>query len=886
MSLYIADHLRSKTVYQVLQSPIEWLKEQSNQQSLHQSSLLLDPQVKKEDKLNELSVLKRQNMPFLYASAFGAINDPKRPSIAPRKVSENGGVLRQFIALDYDFNEGDEALSLALQEQIPQLFKGINYALYPSSSFPLLPRFRFVVETKEWFDKKTYASAAEHLIHYIGINTNDFKANTTLAHAFNGPWYWHQDARKVAQFVTKYETLSLESIGWKPPKQKESPIITYREDHLLPALEDLDLDALQEYDQFWPFVESLADAFLKGLVSQPFVDQALQVVAGGNPKWEEENPRLFQEQKDKLLANPTKRAYVKPLGTYLPMVQEVKKQDPSVNNLAQLLTSLLPANFQGDPSLEIKEACDIIRQFFEFGLLPDIDSNKEALAIFNPLSGLWVHNEDDLIAMLSVVKPAISQVQVNTALMYWAALANQQNRYLKPYSGSQYLAFKNGVLDITTLELHDLNSDLVKRLELTSRHLLQIDYLPNPPLINYEKDGMNGADWNVESFIQAYANNNSELREYLLFGLALGLFPNHTFGVTFDIQGESGSGKSTLSTLFKGFYGPSRVQEIIFGDMNKDFPLNSYNYDTTVIWAKECNVGSNTLSEEYGVNFYDSLSDLTARLPVKHSGDLIISNPPQLFVDGTVFISAEELNSGVSRRTLAYKLPSPMDPLRSQYYSMNITERLLAESTLQYLVVEMIKAYKSFVPEYRWSNFKMNLLIKEDLELLPKEARTWRYEFVSADANIRLFYEEQLREYLLVDDPDAWLSDDFFHRIYLAYYAQKNPQDKNGRYARRLQSFTKILHQIFEEDHLYRIEYRDSTMRNRKRLSNFRSWGFNWDEFLELWMMPDRLKNENAPEIYSKKTTQLYRLVSIPPVGMEQDESGSYIPNQPTRKER
>lgn len=900
MTLYIASNLKATTVKRQDDSPIVWLQNQhqNERDNLRQHPLLMDPSTSSEDKLSLLKQMKRENMSFMLASAFGDINDPKTPTISPRKVRENGGLLRKYIAIDYDFNEGQESLLNNLWEKVLTLFTQTypaRIAIYPSSSYPILPRIRVVIETDEWLDKRSYPSAAEFIINLIGFDTYDDDANLSINHSFNAPWYWHPDVSSKSHFTPNNNPLSLEELGWERPttkkKEKEKTIAPYRGDQLEPAIEAFisnpeTIANLQNFDYFWRFAESLADAYLSDLINMEFVEHILEVVALGNETWEKNNITLFQEQIQKLKNNPDKRSLVKPLGTYLPIINQV--QDESITNLARLLARLIPPNLEGD--VDVQDACDIISQFFEFGILPGIESNVEALAIFNPLNGLWVHNVDDLVAMLTVVKPALTQVQVKTALMYWAAQANKNDNYLKPYSGSQYLVFENGVLDIVTLTLHPLNSTLVKDLQFTSRHQLKINYNPNPELVVYEQDTITGEDWSIEQFIQAYADNDETTRDYLLFGLSLGLFPNHTFGVTFDIQGSSGSGKSTLSTIYKGLYGTRRVAEILFSDMNKDFPLNTYNYDTAIIWAKECNVGSNELSDEYGVNFYDSLADPMARIPVKHGGDIIVENPPQLFVDGTVFISAEELNSGVSRRTLAYKLPDPIEPLRGQYYSNNITERLLDERNLQYLVVEMIKAYKTFVPEFRWKNFKMNLGIKSDVELLPKMARDWRYEFVSADANLRVWYEEQIQEHLMIDsiDDDKWVTDEFFHRLYLGYYTQKNPQDKSQRFAKRLPNFSKVFHQILEEEQLYRIEYRDSNMRNRKKLSNPDGWGFNWELYSEMWIMPESLERTNAPEIYQKKVSGYYELVSEKPNDKEYTltKDGTYAPIKPTKEMR
>jgi len=868
------------------------------------------------DKKQELEIkkIKQKDNNFLFATAFGDIDNPQTPDRAPRKTSENGGVLRQFIGLDYDLITLDEAKELS--QNVHQLLihqQEANVAMYPSISYPWKPRFRVVIDTKQWLDKKTYKKAVEHVIEYLGVDPHD-ESNYTLAKPLNSPLYLHESSARSVMFQTTKKPLNLTRIGFDPEEVRRShatkkatrlssspskkndddqdePIAPYRSDQIIQAVDtflasDEAREQIEDYDYFWRFAESLADAYMRELVDRDFIDYTLRTVALGDAQWEEDNLNVFETQLSKLEESPDKRQLVRPLSTYLPIASEVKANNPDVRNLSQLLASLLPSTFEPSGKYSVQDAADTIGQFFEFGLLPGIEDDAEALAIFDPLNGIWTHSNNDFIAMLNVIKPAITPTQVKTATLYWAAQANRSDTYIRPYDGSQYLVFKNTVLDISTMQTHDLGSEKVKRQQFTKRHQMIINYDPDPELIDYPTDSLNGQNWNVEQFISAYAHNDEDIRKYFLFGLALGLFAGHNSGVHFDIQGESGSGKSTLAYIFRGLYGSQRVAEILFSDLNKEFPITNYNHDTTVIWVKESNTGTSPLDDDHGTPFYDGLADGYARIPVKHAGDQIVANPPQVYIDGTQLIQSNDIRTGPARRTLAYKLPSPIEPYRKQFYSNNIHERLMTEENLQYMVMQMIQAFRTIVPEHRLDNFKLNLGVKHDLDMLPNIAKEWRQDFVSADSNMRQWYDDMVSEFILTDNMDAWLTDSFFYELYLHWYEQRNPQDRTKRFARRLPNFTDILYQIFEEVGLHIITFKDAEGRNRSRITSPDKWGIHWDEYDENHTRPARLLDIGQwSEVYKKRVKNIYRLVTSEPDERLYDKESPlvYHPKESTR---
>lgn len=838
-----------------------------------------------DDQNLEIKKIKQRNNNFIYATAFGKIEDPQTPDRAPRAVGQNGGILRRFIGLDYDLETLDEAKKLMANAF--KLFKEdreVNFAVYPSIRFPWLPRYRVVVDTKQWLDKDTYGLAVEHIMNLLEVPAYD--DNTSIAHALNSPLYLHESSKDYAVFQTGKPPLDLNDIGFDPNKIRQSRITKnnpqtkegdnslvapYREEQIKHAVDTyLDTDGvreeLEEYEYFWRFAESLAYAYMQGLVKEDFVTYTLEQVAMGDSKWEADNLNVYQAQLSKLETQPEKRPLVKPLSSFLPIANEVQVNNPDVRNLSQLLASLLPPDFIPNGKYSVQDTADTISQFFDFGLLPGIEDDADALAVFDPLNGLWVHSDNDFVAMLNVIKPAITPNQVRTALQYWAAQANRNDAYIKPYSGSRYIVFKNGALDVKTMELLPLGGNKVKEQQFTKRNQLAIDYKENPELIDFDHDSLTGGTWNIEQFIRAYAHNDEEIRTYFLFGMALGIFSGHNTGVHFDIQGESGSGKSTLAYIYRGLFGTSRVAEILFSDLNKEFPLTSYDTDTSIIWIKESNTGVSPLDDDHGTPFYDGLADGYARIPVKHAGDILVANPPQVYIDGTQLIQSNDIRTGPARRTLAYKLPNPIEPYREQFYSNNIHERLLDERNLQYMVWEMLKAYKEVVPESRLDNFKLNLGVQYDLDMLPDIAKVWRQDFVSADSNMRQWYDDMVDGNILLNQGDAWLTDHFFYELYLNWYQSRNPQDPNARFARRITNFTDILYQIFEEENFKLVTYADTEMRNRTRISNPNKWGFQWTEFDELYMRPDKLRRPDAwPEVYKKRVKDVYRIVTEEP---------------------
>lgn len=831
--------------------------------------------------------IKNTNSTFFLASAFGTIDDPKQPLSSPRSTRKNGGILRDYVAIDYDLTTQDDADKL--KENALDFFTkqhNFDFILYPSISYPTKPHLRLVTNIATILDKNSYKTVATALIDKLGVLTNDLVANTTISHNFNAPIYvygshaeeftiYNQSGQSMTIDALNINTKDLKSKTTRKEYSKSIKDSASYNDSQLTAAVNAFIEnpktkkLLSDYNEFWHFAESLAEARLKSLVSQEFVDTILQKVAYGNTDWEKSNPEVYETQYEKLKSNPDKRTLVKSLNSYLPITAQVQQTNPNIINLSQLLLKLLPSNFEGDTEIEVRDAADIISQYFEFSLLPNIEADADAIAIFDPLKGVWTHDTNNLIAMLSIVKPAITKQQIQTAFTYWAAQANTNNKFIKPYSGSQYLVFKNVVLDIITMKKYPLSADFVAQQYFTNRHIINIDYDPNVKLQVFEHDGLEGSDWDIVNFLKAYADNDPEIYQYFLFGLSLGLFAGHNSGVHFDISGPSGFGKSTLVNIFRGLYQSRRIADIKFSNLNKDFPMNNYDYATSIIWISEANANTSGLDEDNGTPFYDSLADLTARLPVKHQGDVIVDNPPQVYVDGTQLVQSTDLNSGPARRTLPFVLPLDPDRLRKQFYSNNIAERLQDPENLKYLVNLLIEAFKAVVPLDRQANFKMNLGVPEDLELIPAKVRAWREEALLGSDDTTAWFEELILPALIVNNEVAWIHDTIFYELYRSWYIGENPNDPNGRYAKRQPRLINELRTLFQKHNIYcikAVEKDGNRTRARKMISGPDALAINWSEYNKVGNRPESLTNTSGmPNFFGKRKTDVYRLVTTKP---------------------
>lgn len=519
-----------------------------------------------------------------------------------------------------------------------------------------------------------------------------------------------------------------------------------------------------------------------------------------------------------------------------------------------------------DPNkITVGDVANVIMEVFDVYYLKPYENNPlDSLVVFNPLTGAFEGGRALWFRLAVSVKVGMSTGSIMSVIENVHALAGIQGRVLEPYHGSRYLLFLNGVLDAETFELIPFTDDKVRDLQFVTRHKIAIDWDEDvqEPVVD---DGLvAGGDWTPSKFLGAYADNDDEKRSLLYFSLALGLFSGHNFGLHVNIEGASGWGKSTLARIFVNLF-DGRVQRIPYASLNEKFPFTSYDLNTSVIWVSENNVGSEPLNDTYGTIHYDSLGDEEARFQVKGKGDMVVQNPPQMYVDGTQTIKATNINTGPARRTLVFSLPRVDDALQAQMYAKDIGNYLKRQDVLQYLVREFLIVYRELVPRSRFDNLQLNLAKQDTIDLLPKIASEMRQNIIGNASSIDTWYNDYIDPY---SNQETIFHDNILYRLYLEWYGQSNPQD---RFAKGALSFTEFQHELdfyYEANQTKRDPQGSARAKGSKRMrvANISKTNFDWDTYKHDYGLPESLSDTNSDfykRTWAKQIAGWYKVISI-----------------------
>lgn len=617
---------------------------------------------------------------------------------------------------------------------------------------------------------------------------------------------------------------------------------------------------LHDRTQLTKLFDALAAQRIHGHINDDYLQDALSIISTSTKYDIDKFKQLLQERLKLLKENPDQLEVAPPFGDYIHLYSQTKY----VQTIGQQLVANLPEGKGPNSDYDLSEACDFIELNYPPYLLDQHGSDLDNVVIFNPTTGVWTHQTDILYSLLIAIRPYSTKQQFETFMMTFAAKARNSNRVIKPYSGSRYILFDNCVLDVVTMKQYEIMDPIVRDLHFTERCHINLTYVADPPLpILHHKRQFDNGDWNPHDFLTAYANNKEDTYTYLLFGFSLGLFGGHNSGVHFDIQGGSRWGKTTLSEIFKALY-DNRVVTIPFSSLNEQFPFTSYPDDTAVIWINECNKGVDPLDDKYGTSMYDALADSQVRFQVKNRGDLVLSNPPQMYIDGTQFVKANELDTGPAGRTLAFKLPEMTTALRNQAYSSSINECLRDKKVLQWIVYQALIAYKKLIPAARMDNLRLNLANQTDLNLFPKVTQDWRKEFVVGGSEIDDWFNDSIVPFLSRDAAKpTYMHSKILYELYLSAYKSANPNDPYGNHATKMVDVMNRLKTIWKsENDKYIVDTNIGTFEKdrskpRKSISNPDCMNFDWQRFDQENSRPLKLKSDTYDklEIFDKKIT-------------------------------
>lgn len=593
---------------------------------------------------------------------------------------------------------------------------------------------------------------------------------------------------------------------------------------------------------------------------------------------------MYQEELARLKENPDLRLGAPRFGEYLQIYKTQHKKHAQTLS-AQFISNFGP-NFKGNPETELNTAIEKISESYPPALLDQPGRDKDNVVIFNPLTGVWEHNADELYGLLTAIRPSSKASDLDTMMRTLGAQARNRNAFITPYSKTAHLLFKNGVLERSTGKMHALDEEYVRDLHFTERARLNIDYDPTvtePPVFKNKLLRKGGGDWNPEQFMRSYASDDDDKLMFLYFLLSLGLFGGHNSRVNVSFQGMSRWGKTTLLEIYNGLYN-FNTQNMPLTMINGQFAFTSYRPDISIMWFNECNVGIEPLNDTYGTPRYDGLADTSVRFEVKNNSDFILRNPPQVYVDGTSFIPAKELTTGPAGRTLVFKFPSvsadmtkaDIEHLRGLAYANSINDLLHKEKVLQYLVNRMLYAFnhQMDVPESRLDNLEITLAGENsDLKYFPECEKQWRNEMISSQGDVGQWFKDEFEEYLVPtsDLKQATLmNDDFAYLLYQKSYLVRNAAtDKFGARIIGKERFSRQLHSMYETNNWAMKIKRDKDGNPRRRIvSSLAKTKFNVSQFVadenDLPAELDSTKNNGVlPYPFGKRDRNWYNLIKI-----------------------
>lgn len=631
------------------------------------------------------------------------------------------------------------------------------------------------------------------------------------------------------------------------------------------------------------FLKAFATDVYDQAIDSSDVDKIKKQLNHAIPNFDKEYDQAYKEISQSKIMRETFSGFPDRFSTFFPK----SKTNPTLSGQFQSQIQEVGTSSK----IKLETAGDNIARFYKPALLNEDGDDIDKVVIFDNTKGIWVHDKDTFNALLNVIKPYSSRADLQTLMSTFASRAHTTNNYIEPYSDSRYLVFRNCVVDLKIIyealqqgktpdQLHgeeqlSLTSTKVKDLHFTERSQLDLDYNPKvvePPEFpgKLKFDDGKGQVWDPHKFFMAYAENNPAKYKFLMFGLSLGLFGGHNFGVHFDIKGESRWGKTTLSKIYQNLY-PNRIHQDTYSKLNEQFGFTNFKRNTSVIWLRECNQGSKPLNSSYGTTVYDVLGDDKASIQIKGANDLTIKYPPQVFIDGTAYISADNMDTGPAGRTLAYKLPMESDPdltkqnltltdLVHQAYSNDIDYCLRDETVLQYLINQMIIAYLTTLnyPDDinqdvdnlpLWS-LKLNLGGRnQDEGLLPDFARQWRKEMSQTAGDLKEWFDDEFKPYLSTDQNNPTIMHDalayvFYHSSYRYKHSNEDPHDM---FVLKQQSFTTQLHKLYDDSDMIITQFKPGDSHpSRTTIHRLADTNFQIARFKQNYDIPEVLTDEHV----------------------------------------
>lgn len=285
--------------------------------------------------------LPSNKTPVVYGSSVKDFDKEKDGVMARLEMNERG-VLRDFIAIDWDFKEGDEDKLNTLIESyqaFAQEYETYIY-IYATKSYPTAPRVRTVVFTDREMDATEYAKAVTFMTDKANVDHED-EFNYFINHNFNLPVINNKAQYERLTLFAKKGYKPLDNDLWKDvePKKKVNAYNKYvKKTRVMP--DETIPHSRQEVDKglahlktnmqkgtnkkldfkvwlnFFQFLHAVARAETIGSITHDQALYILKMVAGGNQKWKYRNIEDYRREFPRVRDNKEKLERARLLSYY------------------------------------------------------------------------------------------------------------------------------------------------------------------------------------------------------------------------------------------------------------------------------------------------------------------------------------------------------------------------------------------------------------------------------------------------------------------------------------------------------------------------------------------------------------------------------------------
>lgn len=179
------------------------------------------------------------------------------------------------------------------------------------------------------------------------------------------------------------------------------------------------------------------------------------------------------------------------------------------------------------------------------------DKDSKLLFHYNEREKIYEHNEDYLLGFMTHLVPTLKEHQKQETLKYIESylFMDPQEFNSDPYT----IVFKNGILDIATLDFEPMDETKLESVKLN---------------VNYKPEAIHEA---ADEFFQTATINNKEVEQLLYEAIGYSMLKTSELQTAFMLTGEGRNGKSTFLDVVERILGKYNTTSISFKDLANNF---------------------------------------------------------------------------------------------------------------------------------------------------------------------------------------------------------------------------------------------------------------------------------------------------------------------------